>query len=76
MIIGQSAGVAAAMALRNGQQVCVCARVTSSCGQSLRAAWLPLMRALLLLQAVQDMDVAALQRRLRELGQIIDLNEE
>ena len=50
--------------------------VTPSCGQSLRAVWLALMRALLLLQAVQDVDVAALQRRLRELGQIIDLNEE
>ena len=34
------------------------------------------MRALLLLQAVQDVDVAVLQRRLRQLGQIIDLNEE
>ena len=43
MIIGQSAGVAVAQALRSGAQ------------------------------AVQDVDIATLQARLRELGQLIDL---
>jgi hypothetical protein len=77
MIIGQSVGVAAAMALRNGKQVrthehsrrlglpaealCVAARAHACVAVA---------------QAVQDVDVAALQRRLRELGQIIDLTEE
>ncbi len=46
MIIGQSAGVAVAQALRSGAQ------------------------------NVQDVDVAVLQARLRELGQIIDLKKQ
>jgi hypothetical protein len=77
MIIGQSAGVAAAMALRNGKQVRTHehSRRLGLPAEALRVA----ARAhacVAVAQAVQDVDVAALQRRLRELGQIIDLTEE
>ena len=64
MIIGQSAGVAAVQALRNGKQVMGVMRM-------LHVHVLLLTR----LQAVQDVDLGTLQQRLRELGQLIDLPE-
>jgi hypothetical protein len=64
MIIGQSAGVAAVQALRNGKQVMGVMRM-------LHVHVLLLTR----LQAVQDVDIGTLQQRLRELGQLIDLPE-
>jgi hypothetical protein len=65
MIIGQSAGVAVAQALRNGKQVRSRARARAEVVRSTRSA----------LQAVQDVDVAELQHRLRQLGQLIDLTD-
>ncbi len=64
MIIGQSAGVAAVQALRNGKQV-------------MGAMWMLHAHVLVYtrLQAVQDVDIGTLQQRLRELGQLIDLPE-